>query len=152
MRTQIGKVATLIENQSAYSKDKSNSFGEVFTPKELIYEMIQKLPEDVWSDKTKTFLDPCAGKGNFPIYMIKKLFVGLRDEIVDERERLKHIIENQIYMSEFQRESAEFIASAFTFGEDFKINLYCGDTLTMPEEFFDLSWEERREKYPTNCI
>ena len=148
----IGKVATLISEESYYDEDKSISSGEVFTPNELIYEMISKLPEGTWEDSTRTFFDPAAGKGNFPIYIVKKLFIHLQEHIVDEEARLRHIVENQLFMAEYQRESAEFIATAFTFGQDFKVNLYVGDALTMPEDFFDLSWEDRRVKYPENCI
>ena len=148
----ISKVSKLITGKSSYSKEKSDKHGEVFTPNELIYEMISKLPRDIWEDPSKTFLDPCAGKGNFPIYIVKKLFIHLQEHIVDEEERLRHIVENQLYMAEYQKKSAEFIATAFTFGKDFKVNLYVGDTLEMPEDFFDLNWEERREKYPENCI
>ena len=152
MKGIISKVSKLITNNSSYSKEKSNKHGEVFTPNELIYEMISKLPRDIWEDPSKTFLDPCAGKGNFPIYIVKKLFVHLQEHIVEEEERLKHIVEKQLFMAEFQRESAEFIATAFTFGKGYKVNLYVGDTLQMPEDFFDLSWEERREKYPDNVV
>jgi len=150
MKGIISKVSKLITDKSSYSKEKSDKHGEVFTPNELIHEMISKLPREIWEDKTKTFFDPCAGKGNFPIYLIKKLFVHLQEHIEEEEERLRHIVENQIYMAEYQRESAEFIASAFTFDKGYKVNLYVGDTLQMPEDFFDLSWEERREKYPEN--
>jgi type I restriction-modification system DNA methylase subunit len=152
MKKVIAKVSKLVTEKSSYSKDKSNKHGEVFTPNELIYEMISKLPRDIWEDPSKTFLDPCSGKGNFPIYIVKKLFVHLQEHIVDEEERLKHIVEKQLFMAEFQRESAEFIATAFTFGKGYKVNLYVGDTLQMPEDFFDLSWEERREKYPDNVV
>jgi type I restriction-modification system DNA methylase subunit len=152
MRKVIAKVSKLVTEKSSYSKDKSNKHGEVFTPNELIYEMISKLPRDIWEDPSKTFLDPCSGKGNFPIYIVKKLFVHLQEHIVDEEERLKHIVEKQLFMAEFQRESAEFIATAFTFGKGYKVNLYVGDTLQMPEDFFDLSWEERREKYPDKVV
>ena len=153
MKNIINKISKLITDKSSYSKEKSNKHGEVFTPNELIYEMISKLPRDIWEDPSKTFLDPCSGKGNFPIYIVKKLFVHLQEHIVDEEERLKHIVEKQLFMAEFQRESAKFIDYYFRFGfYDMKVNLYVGDTLQMPEDFFDLSWEERREKYPDNVV
>jgi type I restriction-modification system DNA methylase subunit len=152
MKGIISKVSKLITDKSSYSKEKSNKHGEVFTPNELIYEMISKLPRDIWEDPSKTFLDPCAGKGNFPIFIVAKLFKELSKTIVDEEERLKHIVEKQLFMAELQRESAEFIATAFTFGKGYKVNLYVGDSLQMPEDFFDLSWEERREKYPDNVV
>lgn len=152
MKRLISEVAKLITEKSSYSREKSEEHGEVFTPNELIYEMISKLPREIWEDKTKTFFDPCAGKGNFPIYVVKKLFIHLQEHIVNEEERLKHIVEKQLYMAEIQKESAEFIATAFTFSKNFKVNLFYGDSLNMPEDFFDLSWEQRREKYPENCI
>ena len=152
MKGVISKVSKLITDKSSYSKEKSDKHGEVFTPNELIFEMISKLPREIWEDKTKTFFDPCAGKGNFPIYIVKKVFIHLQEHIVDEEERLKHIIENQLFMAELQRESAEFIATAFTFGKNYKVNLYYGDSLNIPEDFFDLSYEERRIKYPNNNI
>ena len=152
MKRTIGNISNIILKKSTYSKEKSDQLGEVFTPNELIYEMISKLPREIWEDKTKTFFDPCAGKGNFPIYIVKKLFIHLQEHIINEEERLKHIVENQLYMAEIQKESAEFIATAFTFSKNFKVNLFYGDSLNIPEDFFDLSWEQRREKYPENCI
>lgn len=151
MKTLIGSVAKSINAVSTFNKEKSADHGEVFTPNELIFETLQTLPKESWNSNT-TFLDPCAGKGNYGIYIIKHLFLHLQQQIPDEEERLKHIIENQLYMVELQRESAEFIADTFKFGKDFKVNLYFGNALEMPEDFFDLSWEERREKYPENCM
>lgn len=152
MKTIINRTQQRINQHSIYSKDKSDKHGEVFTPNELIEEMLSKLPSDIWKDKTKTFFDPCAGKGNFPICIVNRLFDNLQHTIPNEEERLKHIVEKQIYMAEFQRESAEFIAETFKFERNFKVNLYYGDTLKMPEDFFDLSWEERFIKYPDNCL
>lgn len=152
MLQYLKTVTKEINIASSYSKDKSNKFGEVFTPFDLINEITSKLPKEIWKDPSKTFFDPCAGKGNFSIILIIRLFSGLKNTILDEEERLKHIVEKQIYMAEFQRESAEFIAETFKFERNFKVNLYHGDTLKMPENFFDLSWEERFVKYPDNCI
>lgn len=137
MKEVISKVSKLITDKSSYSKEKSDQLGEVFTPNELIYQMISKLPREIWEDKTKTFFDPAAGKGNFPIYIVKKLFIHLQEHIPDEEERLRHIVENQLFMAELQPESAEFIRTAFSFGKGFKVNLYEGNALEMPEDYFD---------------
>ena len=147
MKKILNKISNRIQQESTYSQTKSNELGEVFTPPELINEMLNQLPREIWEDKDKTWFDPCAGKGNFPILIIKRLFVHLQEHIVDEEERLKHIIENQLYMAEYQRESAEFIDLILSFGGRYKVNLYVGDTLSMPEDFFDLGWEERLRKY-----
>ncbi len=141
---KIENVQEAIAKASVYSKQKSDDLGEVFTPFELIEEMLDRYDSSIWSDKTKTFFDPCAGKGNFPICIVKRLFDGLADEIPDADERLKHIVEEQLFMAEYQKESADFIKDNFTFGiEGLRVNLYHGDTLEMPHDWFDKPWVER---------
>jgi hypothetical protein len=63
--------------------------------------------------------------------------VGLEQWEPDVDKRYKHIMENQIYMSEFQQESCDFIKQVFNPNGDIKLNLHEGDTLTMPEDYFD---------------
>jgi len=46
-------------------------YGEVFTPPELVNEILDKLPEEVW-EENKTFCDPSAGTGNFLIEIYKR--------------------------------------------------------------------------------
>lgn len=38
--------------------------AEIFTPVELVQEMLDKLPKESWHED-KTFCDPAAGNGNF---------------------------------------------------------------------------------------
>jgi type I restriction-modification system DNA methylase subunit len=152
LKTLLNKITNHIQKESTYSKEKSDKHGEVFTPSELINDMLNQLPRDIWEDKNKTWFDPCAGKGNFPIQILKRLFIHLQEHIPNEEERIKHIIENQLYMAEYQYSSAEYIDLVFSFGGRFNVNLYVGDTLKMPDDFFDLTYEERKEKYPENCI
>ena len=54
-----------IELNSKPTLNKKKNFGEVFTPKDLIEEMLDKLPQSVWIDEKLTWLDPAAGMGNF---------------------------------------------------------------------------------------
>lgn len=141
-----------VNKQSQYNKEKSKTFAEVFTPPKLIKEMLSSLPEEAFTDPNKTFLDPCCGKGNFSVYLVQGLMLGLKDKIQKESDRYKHIIENQIYMCEYQKESAQFVNDLFSLDGTYKVNLYVGDTLSMPDDFFDLSYEQRKIKYPENCI
>ena len=152
IQSVLDKIQNKITEVSTYSKDKSDKHGEVFTPPALINEMLDQLPKDVWSDKNKTWFDPAAGNGNFHIQVLKRLFVGLEDEFPNEEERLRHIIENQLYFAEYQKPSAEFTDLVFSFGGRYNVNLYVGNTLEMPKNYFDLDWEERREKYPENTL
>ena len=138
MEEQIQQVFDEIQNLSTYSKEKSNTHGEVFTPPELINEVLNQLPTELWSDKTKTWFDPASGNGNFHIIVLKRLFDGLASQILDDRERVKHIVEKQLYFAEYQRVSAQNTAELFSFGGLCEVNIYCGNTLDMPDNYFNL--------------
>lgn len=141
-----------INELSSYSKNKSDTHGEVFTPFPLIEQMCDAISKTVWLDSKHTFFDPCAGKGNMPAVIVTRLMTGLSEEIPNENERYKHIMEKQIYMAEFQRESALDIEKIFNPTGKLKLNLYVGDFLVMPEDFFDLSFQKRMKTYPQHCI
>ena len=58
-------------------KTRRKETAEDFTPRPLIDEMLNKLPPEVWSDPTKTFLDNSAGNGNFLVAILeRKLSLG----------------------------------------------------------------------------
>lgn len=46
--------------------------AEDFTPIELVNEMLDKLPAEVWTDPQKTFLDNSAGNGNFLVAVLQR--------------------------------------------------------------------------------
>ena len=46
--------------------------AEEFTPLVLCNEMLDKLPEEVWQDPKKVFLDNSAGNGNFPVIILER--------------------------------------------------------------------------------
>ena len=77
--------------------------GEVFTPMKLVNEMLDKLPKSVWKNKDLKWLDPVAGMGNFSIAVYIRLMEGLKDEINDNEDRKKHILENMLYMVEIDK-------------------------------------------------
>jgi 16S rRNA G966 N2-methylase RsmD len=57
-----------------YLKWKTDpSRGEVFTPKELVKKIIDKIPEEVWINPESTFIDPCMGKGTFLLEIVRRL-------------------------------------------------------------------------------
>lgn len=73
------------------------SNDEVFTPPNLVNEMLDMLPADIWSDSSITFLDPFTKSGVFLREIAKRLLKGLEDEIPDQQERINHIFHRQIY-------------------------------------------------------
>lgn len=56
------------------SRRKNNKEGkntaEFFTPYSIVKKMCDKIPENDWSDPSKTFLEPCAGNFQFGCYII----------------------------------------------------------------------------------
>lgn len=55
------------------SDDRIKSTGEVFTPMELVYQMIDSIPEAKMQDKNATFLDNSCGCGNFLVGIYNRL-------------------------------------------------------------------------------
>lgn len=73
------------------------SNDEVFTPPELVNQMLDLLPLDVWSNKDLKFLDPVTKSGVFLREIAKRLNEGLKNEIPDTDKRLNHIFTNQLF-------------------------------------------------------
>ncbi len=46
------------------SDERQSKLGEVFTPTELVLEILEQLPIEQW-EEGKTFLDPTSGSGQF---------------------------------------------------------------------------------------
>ena len=100
-------------NNSKVITNKKNEKGEVFTPLELVEEMLDKLPKDVWSNPLYKWLDPAAGSGAFPICIYYRLMIGLKEEIKNENLRRKHILENMLYMCEIDPVNVEILKIIF---------------------------------------
>lgn len=73
------------------------SSDEVFTPPEIANQMLDLLPEDLWSNSKVTFLDPACKSGVFLREIAKRLIDGLAEEIPDLQERLDHIFHKQLF-------------------------------------------------------
>jgi len=138
-----------VEEISINTKEKTKQYGEVFTPTSLTQKMLEGLN---FTDPSKTILDPASGNGNMGAVVATRLMEGLKDVIPDEDARYKHIMEKQLYMCELQRANARNIERIFNPNGDLKLNLYVGDTLRMPEDYFDLTYEERNAKYPQHNV
>lgn len=73
------------------------SSDEVFTPPQLVNDILDLLPDEIWRDKNTTFLDPVSKSGVFLREIAKRLIIGLEDEIPDLQERINHIFSSQLY-------------------------------------------------------
>ncbi|HHT97312.1 MAG TPA: restriction endonuclease [Clostridiales bacterium] len=73
------------------------SNDEVFTPPKLANQILDLLPEEVWSNPNLTFLDPAVKTGIFLREIASRLIDGLADQIPDLQERVNHILTKQVF-------------------------------------------------------
>lgn len=98
------------------TKEK-NLNGEVFTPLWLVDHMILKKELDI-SILEKSFLDLCAGYGQFSVRWLRRLTNTFPNFNIEE------YISNKLFFSELNPESCEKLK--YIFGD--KINLFIGDS------------------------
>jgi type I restriction-modification system DNA methylase subunit len=93
--------------------------GEIFTPTSLVQQILERLPQELFTNTTKTFLDPSCGDGQFlGEVLLCKLENGIdletalstiygvdimadnvklcQDRLLCGREDLRHIVEKNI--------------------------------------------------------
>lgn len=73
------------------------SNDEVFTPPDLVNDMLDLLPKELWSNPKAKFLDPVTKSGVFLREMAKRLMKGLEKKFPDKQERVNHIFTQQLY-------------------------------------------------------
>lgn len=73
------------------------SNDEVFTPPQVVQQILDALPAEVWSNPDLKFLDPACKTGVFLREIAKRLMLGLQEIIPDEQARREHIFKNMIY-------------------------------------------------------
>lgn len=73
------------------------SNDEVFTPPEVVNQMLDMLPQELFSNPDTTFLDPACKTGVFLREIAKRLIKGLEPQIPDLQKRLDHIFKKQLF-------------------------------------------------------
>jgi len=119
-------------------KEKQEN-GEVFTPMCLVFEMLDNLDKhyintygrSIFTELNFKWFDPASGMGNFPVAVYLRLMDGLQDQIPNDEERKKHIIENMLYMSELNKKNVFICHQIFNMNNQYRLNLYEGDTLEL---------------------
>ena len=130
----IKDIILMLRDYVKVGEVEKKKFGEVMTPLELVKEMLNTLPEEVWSNPNLKWLDPANGTGPYPVMVIYKLMKGLEDWEPDEEKRYKHIVENMIYVSELQPKNMFLYMCAVDPFDKYELNIYTGSFL---EEGFD---------------
>ncbi len=73
------------------------SNDEVFTPPNVVNQMLDMLPQELFQSPDTTFLDPACKTGVFLREIAKRLNEGLKDQIPDLQQRIDHIFHKQLF-------------------------------------------------------
>lgn len=73
------------------------SSDEVFTPPNIANQMLDMLPQELFSNPDTKILDPAVKSGVFLREAAKRFIKGLEHQIPDLNERIEHIFKNQLY-------------------------------------------------------
>jgi len=126
----ISDVVEMLRDYVKVGDIEKKKFGEVMTPIQLVNDMLDTLPKEVWNNPNLKWLDPANGVGVFPSVVIQRLMNGLKDVITDEEFRYKHIVENMIHVVELQPKNMFLHLCAFDPEDKYLLNVYTGSFLT----------------------
>ena len=101
MKTHEAHISDILNCLANLSSD------EVFTSPELANQMLDLLPQELFSDPQTTFLDPCCKSGVFLREIAKRLLKGLEAQIPDLQQRIDHIMSKQLFGIALTRLTAE---------------------------------------------
>lgn len=123
MESKIEEIREYLITHTSIRKKEKGEHGEVFTPPDIINEMLDTLPDKLWSDPDKIWLDPACGLGNFAAEIVPRLFSGLAKKIPDKKDRIEHILGKMIYMYDINVLSIKKTIDLFS-GLSKNINIY----------------------------
>ena len=111
---------------------RRNQTAEVFTPLELVNEILDKLDPSVWKAE-KTFCDPAAGNGNFLVEVYRRKIAYEHDPT----DALKTIYGVELMQDNVDEMRDRLLQMALAYGVDesvareiLKRNIVCHDALT----------------------
>lgn len=132
----LDEVVNHVRNRSYMSgieRDQARikATGEIFTPTPLVQKILDQIPDNTFSDPSKTFIDNSCGDGQFlGEVLIRKLEHGIgfeqalstiygvdlmqdnvdlcRERLLCGQEHLRHIVEQNIYQADALKFSYEF--------------------------------------------
>jgi len=96
-QTAVEEAEDYVENFDILETITNVGNDEVFTPVKIAKQMLDSLPDEVWHNPNYKWLNPCTKNGVFEREIAIRLNEGLKDVILDEESRKKHILQNMIY-------------------------------------------------------
>lgn len=135
-----------MKSKQIKSKQRVKEHAEVFTAEREVKAMCDLIPDEIWEDITRTFLEPACGNGNFLVEIYERKLKYCKDEkdglkalssIVgidiqadnceESRQRLKNLFLDKFSTANtFCLEMADIIL---------KNNIICGDSLKIMKQW-----------------
>jgi len=116
------------------SAERVKNTGEIFTPTELVQEILSQLPERGFIDECKTFCDPSCGNGQFlSEVLIRKLEKGHSFE-----SSLRTIFGIDIMMDNVEACRDRLLCGVEQYRYIVENNIICADSLSFNTD----SWSE----------
>lgn len=106
-------IQNIINSYNTVDSNNKIQQGEVFTPFNLIIEMINHFPKSLWKNPNLKWLDPGSGIGNFSMIIYYYLNNGLKSWEPNKIKRHNHIINNMIYMIEISNKNIKIAKKIF---------------------------------------
>lgn len=125
----LKEVITMLREYVKVGEVEKKKFGEVMTDMNLVKHILSRIPKESFCDPTTTFVDFANGTGVFPLIIIYRLMLGLVDIFPDPDERYRHIVENQIYVSEIQPKNMFLYMCLVDPYDEYTLNIYTGSSL-----------------------
>lgn len=145
----LNKVIEHARNHSYMSgvgrdKLRIKATGEVFTPTPLVQEILEQLPPELFTDPTKTFIDPSCGDGQF----LSEVLIRKMENGIDFETAL-----STIYGVELMPDNAKLCRERLLCGESHlahivERNIFEADFLVFAPLLEHLSWDEACLQYP----
>jgi type I restriction-modification system DNA methylase subunit len=126
----LKEIINHIRNRSYMSGVERNklrikSTGEIFTPTLLVQEILDKLPLELFTDTTKTYLDPSCGDGQF----LGEILIRKIENGIDFEQALK-----TIYGVDIMQDNIDLCRERLLCGQEHlrpvvEQNIVCADAL-----------------------
>jgi hypothetical protein len=127
----LEQVILMLREYVKVGPEERKKFGEVMTDLNLVKHILSRIPKEDFKNPNKTFIDLANGTGVFPLVVIYRLMKGLVDVdgFKDPEVRYKHIVENQIFVSEIQPKNMFLFLCLIDPYDEYNLNIYCGSSL-----------------------
>ena len=90
-----------------------SKFGIVYTPNNLVKQMLNIIPKNLLQNQSLKWLDVGAGTGNFSQELFDLLNENLKQLIPDNDKRYNHILDNMLFMIEIYEPHIEILREKF---------------------------------------